>query len=385
MVTGAAPFTGESPVAIAYKHVQEQPTPPRQVNANVPPDLEAIDLKLLAKSPGDRYASAEDLRADLSRFRDGQPVLAATAAAVGATQAIAATQAVPGYNSTTAVPVSDLQQYEDDKHRSGWFWVALIALPLLLVGLVYLLARWLSDSNSKPQTISLEVTPGCCVGKPETQARAALQNAGFTVKEVTHKNDLIAAGFVISVDPAEGTSVDVPKGQQGTATLDISAGANTVPVPGVVGSQVDQATNTLKAAGFTNITTQLQPSDDPTVQAGDVTAQNPSAGSDATKDQVITLTVSSGPSQVQIPTDLAGQNPVDVANELGNMGLKTTSQSEVSTTVPSGQVTRTDPPGGTKVNKGSTVTIFVSSGPPPTSTSSSSSTSTSSSSSSSSS
>src|SRR5262249_1570894 len=92
MVTGKPPFSGESPVAIAYKHVQEQPTPPREVNANVPADLNAIDMKLLAKSPAGRYASAEDLRADLRRFREGQPVLAAGAMA-GATQAMAATRA----------------------------------------------------------------------------------------------------------------------------------------------------------------------------------------------------------------------------------------------------------------------------------------------------
>src|SRR3954447_3616975 len=100
MVTGRPPFGGESPVAIAYKHVQEQPAPPTQVNANVPADLEAIILKLLAKNPAARYASADDLRADLRRFREGQPVLAASAGAVaaaGATQAVAATQAVQAY------------------------------------------------------------------------------------------------------------------------------------------------------------------------------------------------------------------------------------------------------------------------------------------------
>ena len=96
MVTGRPPFSGDSPVAIAYKHVQEQPMPPRQVNADVPADLEAIDMKLLAKSPATRYASAEDLRADLRRFREGQPVLAA--GAMGATQAMAATSAVPAYD-----------------------------------------------------------------------------------------------------------------------------------------------------------------------------------------------------------------------------------------------------------------------------------------------
>src|SRR5579885_120269 len=89
MVTGRPPFTGESPVTIAYKHVQEPVAPPRSVNLDVPPDLEAIIMKLLRKHPADRYASAEDARADLRRFREGQRVVAAApGVAVGATQAI---------------------------------------------------------------------------------------------------------------------------------------------------------------------------------------------------------------------------------------------------------------------------------------------------------
>src|ERR1700704_3857431 len=101
MAPARPPFSGESPVAIAYKHVQEQPAPPRHVNTNVPTDLEAIILRLLAKNPASRYPSADDLRADLTRFREGQPVRAGAAPVAGATQAVAATQAV---DSTRAIP-----------------------------------------------------------------------------------------------------------------------------------------------------------------------------------------------------------------------------------------------------------------------------------------
>src|SRR3954451_24141733 len=83
MGTGRAPFTGESPVAIAYKHVQEQPAPPRHANTDVPVPLEAIIMRLLAKNPASRYPSAEDRRAALRRFPDGQPVRARGAAPPG--------------------------------------------------------------------------------------------------------------------------------------------------------------------------------------------------------------------------------------------------------------------------------------------------------------
>jgi serine/threonine-protein kinase len=359
MVTGKPPFTGESPVAIAYKHVQELPVPPRQVNANVPADLDAIDMKLLAKSPAARYASAEDLRADLRRFRDGQPVLAA--GALGATQAMAATRAVPAYDSTTAVPLEEAKPAEPKK-RSWAFIAVIILLLLLLAGLLFALAR-LIGNGSKTDTVSLQIPAGCCVGKTESQARVALDGAGFNVTEQLQKNDLIAADHVISVDPAEGTSVDVPKGQRGNATLIVSSGANTVKMPNVVGSQLDQATNTLKTAGFANISSQQAPSDDPNVQVGEVTQQNPAAGSDIPKSQAITLTVSSGRSKVTVP-NVAGTSPAGAGSTLGNAGLKVNStQNEASDTVPSGQVTRTDPAAGTQVDRGSGVTVFVSSGP----------------------
>jgi serine/threonine-protein kinase len=357
-LTGRPPFSGDSPVAIAYKHVQEQPTPPRQLNVDVPGDLDAIDMKLLAKNPGNRYASAEDLRADLLRFREGQPVLAG---AMGATQAVAATRVVPAYDSTTAVPVQDLQPAEAKK-RSWPFIVVLILLLLLLAALIYGLSRLLGD-GSNSDTVSLQVPAGCCVGKPEAQARATLEAQGFTVTEELQKNDLITQGSVVNVDPSEGSSIDVTKGQKGSAKLIVSSGANTVKMPNVVGSQLDQATNTLKADGFTNITSQQAPSDDPNVQVGEVTQQNPGAGSDVPKDQAIALTVSSGKTKVSVP-DVSGKSPAEAGGTLGNAGLTVSkTQNEESETIPSGQVTRTDPTAGTQVEKGSGVTVFVSSGP----------------------
>src|SRR5437870_1928579 len=157
MVTGRPPFAGESPVAIAYKHVQEQPAPPRHVNTNVPADLEAIILRLLAKNPAARYPSADDLRADLRRFREGQPVYAAGAAATsapaaGATQAIAATQAVRGYEGTRALPVDEYPQYAEPR-RSGAFLIVLILLLLILGGLLFALGKVLTSSSGSGEKV----------------------------------------------------------------------------------------------------------------------------------------------------------------------------------------------------------------------------------------
>src|SRR6266487_1851407 len=77
-LTGQVPFSGATPVAIAYRHVREMPTPPRMLNTDIPASMEAVCLKAMAKSPEERYQTAAEFRADLDRARAGQPVVATT-------------------------------------------------------------------------------------------------------------------------------------------------------------------------------------------------------------------------------------------------------------------------------------------------------------------
>src|SRR4051812_3299564 len=366
VVAGKPPFSGESPVAIAYKHVQEQPAPPTQVNANVPPDLEAIILKLLAKNPAARYASADDLRADLRRFREGQPVLAASAGAVaaaGATQAVAATQAVQAYPGAGTATIEEYPPQYKEPRRSGAFLVVLILLLLVLAGLVFALARVLGDSGGGAEQVDHTINPGSVVGKPELEATANLQTAGFTVKSEHEKNDTVAAGIVISVDPAEGTTVKSGKDQKPEATIKVSDGATTVKMPKVIGMQRDEAEKFLRDQGFTSINFTETTSDDPDVEQNEVVDQNPAENTDVAKTTVITLSISTGKPKVAI-TDVAGKSAADAANILGQQGLATKTSTESSDTVAKDKVIRTDPPAGTEVDKGSNVTIVVSSGKP---------------------
>jgi serine/threonine-protein kinase len=369
MVTGRPPFSGESPVAIAYKHVQEQPAPPRHLNTNVPAELEAIILKLLAKSPQQRYPSADDLRADLRRFREGQPVLAAAAAgatsavaAAGATQAIAATQA-PRYEATRAVAVDEYAAGYERPRRSGAFLVVLILLLVLLAGLLFALGKVITGSGNKAETVDITIPQGGVVGKDEATATKNLQTAGWDVKADHVANDTVAEGIVISVDPPEGTSHSVAKGSKDTATIQVSTGGATVKMPGVVGQQEQDAINFLKSQGFNAINTVDAPSDDPNVAQGEVTKQDPLEGTDVKKDAVITLTVSNGKPKVAVP-DVSLKSVAEASNTLGQQGLTVSkTQTEASDTVPKDQVIRTDPPAGTQVDKGSAVVIIVSSGP----------------------
>ncbi|MGH9003932.1 MAG: Stk1 family PASTA domain-containing Ser/Thr kinase, partial [Acidimicrobiia bacterium] len=187
MITGGPPFSGDSAVAIAYKHVQENPVPPRRIDPSLPETLEAITLKTLAKNPTNRYPTAQDLRADLRRYLDGARIMAEPVLAPpldpGATSVIAPTQygqetalvsGPVGYPPTDGYGEYDEYPYEPEEEqpkRSKWFLAALILLLLLLAGLLYLLASNLSGNDTQAE----QVTVPNVVGKPVDQAKAELE------------------------------------------------------------------------------------------------------------------------------------------------------------------------------------------------------------------
>jgi len=286
----------------------------------------------------------------------------APVAAAGATQAMAATQAVRGVEGTSAVPVTGYGTGYAEPRRSGAFLVVLVLLLLILAGLLFALAKVVTGGGSSGTQVDITVPQNGVVGKQEAEATKNLQTAGFDVTPVREKNDTVPEGVVVSVDPAEGTTVKVDKGSKGKATIHVSSGANTVKMPKVVGQLQDDAINFLKSQGFTSITVQEEPSDDPTVQQGEVTKQDPADGQDVAKTVPIILTVSNGKPKVAVP-DVTGKSVAEAASILGQQGLDgSKTQPEASDTVPKDQVIRTDPAAGTQVDKGSKVTLIVSSG-----------------------
>ena len=119
MAVGKPPFTGDSPVAVASKHVRDTPVLPRAANPAVPAALEAVIMKAMAKDPDDRYRSAEELRADLLRFAEGRPVEAGDPGVTSMMAAVGATQAVPvSTGRTMAVP--DRRPAPARRSRGRW-------------------------------------------------------------------------------------------------------------------------------------------------------------------------------------------------------------------------------------------------------------------------
>jgi serine/threonine protein kinase len=194
MLTGTVPFTGATPVAIAYRHVREDPTPPRQLNPDIPAPLEAICLKAMAKLPDNRYQTAAEFQDDLERFRTGQPVLATPLLDSAAT-----TQAIPrgdgGADQTAmlggAVPADQTsgyaEPYEEERRTSvGWIVVSLLAL--VAVGLAaFFITRALTGRETgttlttlPPTTVAQTTTP-----TTEQQTTATTQEQTTTSRETT--------------------------------------------------------------------------------------------------------------------------------------------------------------------------------------------------------
>jgi serine/threonine-protein kinase len=356
MVTGRAPFIGDTPVAIAYQHVKETPPPPSELNPDVPADFEAIVRQAMAKNPANRYQTADDLRADLVRFSNGQPVqaepLLPAGAATGVMAATTMQDAVDGTSvmSRTTTVITD--EPLPEKRRTSTYFIVLVAALLLLGGLLFLLARQLGIGSTT------KVTVPDVQNQTETIARQTLAAAGLKAKTEPVTNDA-DPGLVLDQSPKNPTKVS--KGS--TITLKVSAGPTPIEVPDVVGLDVSTARDRLDAKGFKNVVEKRTTNDQ--VPTDQVFGQEPTARTPTSPKATITLTISSGPEQVQVPS-VTGQDQSAAANTLGQAGFKTTTQTTSSDSVANGLVIRTEPGAGTPLPKGSTVTMIVSTGPPPT-------------------
>jgi serine/threonine-protein kinase len=357
LVVGRPPFSGDSPVAIAYKHVPESPVPPRHLSVETPPSRVASILKCLAKNPANRYPSAEDLRADLRRFREGNRILAepvmTTPVDPGATGVLAATAAVGQVPDETYVAPYD-DDYDEEPRRSGAFLAALVVLLLLLAGMLFLLAKALGVGEDDTPAVAQVEVPNV-IGKPVAEATDTLEALNFKVETTSEANDDQDEGNVFDQTPVSGAKVD----EGSTVTLKVSAGAEAIPVPKVIGSQIADARRLLSGLGFT-VKEEPIPNED--VPVGEVVDQTPAPDQEAAKGSEVVLQVSSGPEERPVP-DVTGRTVGEASNILGQNGFTADQASEPSATVAEGKVIRTDPPANTPQPKGAVVTLVVSSGP----------------------
>ena len=349
MLTRQVPFSGASPVAIAYKHVKEDPIPPSRLNPDVPPALEAIVMKALAKNPDNRYQSAQDMRADLQRVLQGKPVEATPVLYAPIDQ----TGYVPTASQDTVilhrapVPGGISPEARERRRRTGWVLLALILLAIVGVALWALLG-----GPKAPKTFTVP----SLVGFTSSDAQRELQKVGLNPNlENQPTTDTGALGKVVKQDPAPPAKVK--KGD--TVTIFIGVTPAPVPVPNVVGKTQADAEKAIKAAGLDVGNEPSQPSD--TVPPGRVISQSPEAGVQIAPGQKVNLVISSGPQTAIVP-NVVGETQSQATNDLTTRGFKVNViqvESGIDCPQPPGTVCKQDPGQGTVKPMGSTVNITV--------------------------
>ena len=413
MLAGYPPFRGDTPVSVAYQHVQDPPVPLGEIAAGVPQALENITMRLLAKDPDDRYERAEDLRRHLGIVRERlerlppeRPVEPSPAAPPtrppslpappptprrpvaagpprrqdprpaarprqrppraqvrrepprGITQwwtgRIPAARRPPGYGERPGGS-RDIYGRLERQRRSGLFFVGFAVLLVVLLIMVVVLVNVLRpDDNGTGPTEPATIAVPSVYQLDEAVAVRTLESAGFPVITLREANAEIPAGRVFDQQPSAGTKL----APGSSITLTISAGASAVPVPNVLGWQAIDGERALRTAGFT-VNLVGVGSERP---AGEVLQQEPAPLIPHEVGAAVTLNISAGPSAILVP-NVAGMDEVDAAVAITNAGLVVQRMAEPSPTVTEGLVIRTEPEAGSQLAEGNQVLVYVSLGP----------------------
>uniref|UniRef100_UPI0028055F7D Stk1 family PASTA domain-containing Ser/Thr kinase n=1 Tax=uncultured Corynebacterium sp. TaxID=159447 RepID=UPI0028055F7D len=383
-ITGAPPFTGETPLSVAYQHVQDQPPRPSEklnTDPNTAQALDAVLLTAMAKDPMERYDTAEDFAQDLRRLARGEDPLALahhgahdddakTTEFLPAASLDAETRVTPAQQATPApvpapaptpepekaaaqpeAPAQIANTDEPEKKKGGaGKTVALVAAALVALGGVGYGAYQLFNSSTEVETVAIPQVEGLNVN----EATQVLEQAGFVVNRVDEPNPDVPRDTVIATEPGVGSGL--PEGSR--IKLRVSSGPELTNVPDVRDKQAEEARRLLEEAGLVvNPKLQEEPNED--VPRGNVIEQSPAAGSQVSKGTRVTLTVSSGIETKTVP-DVTGQTLDSARTTLESAGF-VVEVVEVDSTEKQGTVVEV-PQKGTELTVGTTVELHVSRG-----------------------
>src|SRR5262245_24063079 len=368
LLTGRPPFTGDSPVAIAYQHVREAPVPPSRVDPDLPPWADAIVLRAMEKDPNARYQSAAEMRSDIQRALSGVPVAAMPMTASYAHAGPGTRRMDPTGQTQVQRPTGSIPPYQYGPEQTGgmprrkrpvWPWVVAI-LALAVIGGAVAVYQLVNGTGS---TVSV---PSGLQGMKLAAAEKAVHRAQLKPKAVGHKSVTGPYGVVTSTSPTGGTKVAA----HSTVTLNYNTKPGKKTIPDVKGMSVSDATAALTQAGWQNVTSSPTPVASLRIKKGSVVSTNPAAGQTVSLSQPIVLNVSGG--GVAVPP-LAGLAEADAVSQLNHLQLayNIITASGPPGTLP-GTVWKTSPSRGKAVLPNGSVTIYVEPGStssPPTSTS----------------
>ena len=346
MITGVPPFVGDSPVAVAYQHVREDPVPPSQRHAGISPGLDAVVLKALAKNPDNRYQTAAEMRADLVRVHSGEKPEAPKVL----THAERTMMLAPSRSNLRAEAARAASYDYAASERGGTIgrWLGAAAILAILTVVVTLA---INMSGGKPRAVQVPDV----VGQLSADAVAALQTKGFKIRTQQKPDNAVPPDHVIKTDPAGNTSVNA--GDE--ILISVSTGPEQREVPDVAAMSYAEAVKKLTAAGFGKFKQAEAPSTPE--QRDQVLSTVPPANATSAITNEITIVVGTGPRTREIP-DVGGQTAELATRNLNTLGFQTILTATVDSPAPAGQVLATVPAAGTATALDSPITLHVSKG-----------------------
>ena len=369
MLTGKVPFTGDSAIEIAMKHVNELPRPPSKLRAEIPPELDQIVLRALAKEPEERYQTADEFIEDLERVEAGLPISRATATAatallvapVGdATEVLSAESPTRVVAPPPSAPVTPRRPptyppaggYEEPP-RKRRRWVPWLLVLLLLAAAAF--AGWWVYSQIQEQLEASEpVAVPNVEGIERELAVERIESAGLEAEVEEQASSDVEANFVISQSPDAGARI----AQGETVTIVVSTGPRLVQVPRVVGLTFEEAIEMLEDAGLdwrrVDVFSQRE--------EGVVASQDPRPDEEVEEGTEVVIRVSQGTEQVAVP-DVLDQTEESASQELQQAGFEVSVVEAPDDDTPEGLVSAQSPDPGIQADRGSTVQITISTGP----------------------
>jgi eukaryotic-like serine/threonine-protein kinase len=364
LLAGRPPFVGDSPVSVAYQHVREAPVPPSQLDPEITPEIDAVVLKALAKDPDDRYQSAAEMRADISRLLSGEQTTAQRTTAV--VPMAAGAMAANAYDTPTHVagpptilppePVEEGEYEEEEPQKSR------VGLAILIAALIVLalgLGGWALYRVLNPADAVAKVEVPSVLGWTEQQARDQLTANNLLVEVKKANGDEETKGTITAQDPVAGTEVL----ENSTVTITLNEGPKTGKIPGdLVGQDVDEVENALDDLKFSNVSTVAAKSEDPDTQPGEVISISPKEGSTVPLDSKITVRYATGKSEVP---NFQGLTRAAATRQARNAGFGEPQFSERESSKPVGTVIAQSPDAGATVDRDTRIELTLATAPPP--------------------
>jgi len=356
MLTGAVPFGGDSPINVAYQHVNADVPLPSQRVSGISPAVDDLVMRATRRDPAARYEDAADFIEDVRQVRRGLPApqpLASTRSSGDDIRETLVVEALTEAADRAQPPAPPIGAAPVRRRRKRWPIVVGIVTLLLALGAASYAGWFLSWGPGR--TV---VVPGV-VGLDVTAAQAVANNSDLALVVADEVfSETVAIGLIISTDPAPGDNVRA----QSEIGAVVSLGPQRFEVPELAGLTTAEA-----QAALTSVNLAVGETRDiwnAKIPIGSVVRTDPAAGTEIKADTPVTLITSKGPKPVVI-ADFTGISAAEATESLQAAGLNVDVTEDYSASISTGSVISTSPATGEKVEVGGTVTLLVSLGPPP--------------------